>query len=418
MLGIKQLAWDSVQIPMIMPKPDLIALTGGYRKTPVLQVGADIYCDTNCIARELERRHPAPTLFPDGGAGARARARRVGRSVFRAGCRPRNDSERGSAPGPHQGSARVLLPHGLSMPSSRGVPHLYAQLLAHTALVEEQLEDGRAYLQGARPGLADITAFYVISMVRGFLADAASLLAPFARLQAWEAGACDRPWSTEGHRLGAGARGRAAVAASACARCRRRRSPRPACRPAVSVTPDDYGKVPVVRRARHARPAGDRDPARRSAGGGGRGPLPARSATPCRPSMIDLHFFRRRTGSRPRSCWRNASRRIASCRSISCAASSSRPPTCASARITRYRRSSTTMPQAVRCRCSNRVPSCSTSPRNPVAFSAPQRHGRYDVMQWLFWQVGGLGPMAGQAHHFRAFASESVPYGIRRYTDE
>src|SRR5678815_3204568 len=45
-------------------------------------------------------------------------------------------------------------------------------------------------------------------------------------------------------------------------------------------------------------------------------------------------------------------------------------------------------------------------------------HGRFDVMQWLFWQVGGLGPMAGQAHHFRAFASESVPYGIRRYTNE
>lgn len=45
-------------------------------------------------------------------------------------------------------------------------------------------------------------------------------------------------------------------------------------------------------------------------------------------------------------------------------------------------------------------------------------HGRYAVLKWLFWQVGGLGPMAGQAHHFRAFASEHVPYGIRRYTDE
>lgn len=43
---------------------------------------------------------------------------------------------------------------------------------------------------------------------------------------------------------------------------------------------------------------------------------------------------------------------------------------------------------------------------------------RSHVMQWLFWQVGGLGPMAGQAHHFRAFAPEQVPYGIRRYTDE
>jgi GST-like protein len=43
---------------------------------------------------------------------------------------------------------------------------------------------------------------------------------------------------------------------------------------------------------------------------------------------------------------------------------------------------------------------------------------RYTCLQWLFWQVGGLGPMAGQAHHFRAFASEQVPYGIKRYTDE
>ena len=68
-LGLKGLAWRSVQIPMIMPKPDLIALTGGYRKTPVLQIGADIYCDTRLIARELERRHPKPTLFPDGDVG-------------------------------------------------------------------------------------------------------------------------------------------------------------------------------------------------------------------------------------------------------------------------------------------------------------------------------------------------------------
>ena len=37
---------------------------------------------------------------------------------------------------------------------------------------------------------------------------------------------------------------------------------------------------------------------------------------------------------------------------------------------------------------------------------------RIEVLSWLFWQVGGLGPMAGQAHHFRAFATEDVPYGI------
>ena len=43
---------------------------------------------------------------------------------------------------------------------------------------------------------------------------------------------------------------------------------------------------------------------------------------------------------------------------------------------------------------------------------------RIAVLSWLFWQVGGLGPMAGQAHHFRAFATEKVPYGIERYTNE
>jgi GST-like protein len=45
-------------------------------------------------------------------------------------------------------------------------------------------------------------------------------------------------------------------------------------------------------------------------------------------------------------------------------------------------------------------------------------HGRYEVLQWLYWQVAGLGPMAGQAHHFRQFAPEKIPYGIKRYTDE
>ena len=64
-LGYKQLAWKSVIIPSIMPKPDVLALTGGYRKTPFLQIGADIYCDTALICDVLEHRQPSPTLYPD-----------------------------------------------------------------------------------------------------------------------------------------------------------------------------------------------------------------------------------------------------------------------------------------------------------------------------------------------------------------
>ncbi|MNZ18289.1 hypothetical protein D3C78_352960 [compost metagenome] len=66
MLGFKQLSWRSVMISPVMPKPDLTALTGGYRKTPVLQVGADIYCDTALIARRLEVEKATPALFPEG----------------------------------------------------------------------------------------------------------------------------------------------------------------------------------------------------------------------------------------------------------------------------------------------------------------------------------------------------------------
>jgi glutathione S-transferase len=66
MLGFKGLSWRSVMIPPVMPKPDLVALTGGYRRTPVLQVGADIYCDTAMIARRLEQQKSSPPLYPEG----------------------------------------------------------------------------------------------------------------------------------------------------------------------------------------------------------------------------------------------------------------------------------------------------------------------------------------------------------------
>jgi glutathione S-transferase len=64
MLGHKGLAWKSVHIPRIMPKPDVQALTGGYRRTPFLQIGADIYCDSALIADVLEHVQPEPALFP------------------------------------------------------------------------------------------------------------------------------------------------------------------------------------------------------------------------------------------------------------------------------------------------------------------------------------------------------------------
>ncbi len=64
MLGCKAARWRSVHIPMLMPKPDVLALTGGYRRTPLLQIGADVWCDSALIARVLDRELGGASLFP------------------------------------------------------------------------------------------------------------------------------------------------------------------------------------------------------------------------------------------------------------------------------------------------------------------------------------------------------------------
>ncbi len=56
--------------------------------------------------------------------------------------------------------------------------------------------------------------------------------------------------------------------------------------------------------------------------------------------------------------------------------------------------------------------------RKTGLFYPADERGRVEVEQWLFWQMAGLGPMAGQAHHFRIYAPEKIPYAIERYTKE
>jgi glutathione S-transferase len=69
-LGYKKLPWHSVDVPGLPPRPLLSPLTGGYRRVPVLQIGADIFCDTNIILPALDRLFPAsPTLYPKGSEG-------------------------------------------------------------------------------------------------------------------------------------------------------------------------------------------------------------------------------------------------------------------------------------------------------------------------------------------------------------
>ena len=65
LLGYKRVSYKKVEIPTIMPRPNTIPLTGGYRKTPVMQIGAEVYCDTSIICRVIDNLYPEQTIYPD-----------------------------------------------------------------------------------------------------------------------------------------------------------------------------------------------------------------------------------------------------------------------------------------------------------------------------------------------------------------
>ncbi|HEX7373600.1 MAG TPA: glutathione S-transferase N-terminal domain-containing protein, partial [Steroidobacteraceae bacterium] len=141
MLAIKRLAWRGVTTPMMPPKPDLIALTGGYRGTPVLQIGADLYIDSQRIARELEQRHPEPSLFPGGNAGLGYAAVKWADAFFRAGLNLAIATTSTLWPPEFRQDRQGLFPDidfdGID------ADHARSQLRAHAHFVEQQLADGR-----------------------------------------------------------------------------------------------------------------------------------------------------------------------------------------------------------------------------------------------------------------------------------
>lgn len=175
-LGIKGLAWSAVDQPVIMPKPDLLPLTGGYRRIPVMQIGADIYLDSALIVRELERRFPEPTLFPAGdrGLGA-ALALWTDRAMFQAAVAIIFGGLGDKVPEPFIRDREALSGRPFDVAAMRAaVPHQTAQLAAQMALIAEQLSDGRAFLTGDRPGLADASAYYNLWFIRSAYPPAAA----------------------------------------------------------------------------------------------------------------------------------------------------------------------------------------------------------------------------------------------------
>lgn len=190
-LGIKGLAWRDVAIPRIPPKPMLTALTGGYRRTPVMQIGADIYCDSHNILRALERRHPTPTFFPTEHEGLMwSLSRWTDGAYFDLGVKIVLGSGMDDLPADFaEDRGRLYFgkdwAEGLKA-ANAGLPHLVSQIRAPFSWLEGQLRDGRAFLLGEVPAAIDAQFYYVVWFLRGRWAGGASLLSEFPSLVAWE----------------------------------------------------------------------------------------------------------------------------------------------------------------------------------------------------------------------------------------
>ena len=192
-LGYKRLAWRSVMIPTILPKPDLVALTGGYRKTPVLQIGADIYCDTALIAQVLEQRQPQPTLYPTNAPLAPLLAQWADNTLFWPSVtwalQPAGAAVMFDNPPPEVMKAfaadRAAMGTGArrqTLADGTVQLHTYLQQLDAQLAAQQALGDG--YLFGAEPCIADFSAAHALWFIRR-AAPMAHILVPYAALSAW-----------------------------------------------------------------------------------------------------------------------------------------------------------------------------------------------------------------------------------------
>lgn len=187
-LGIKQLPWRSVEIPRVPPKPDVTPLTGGYRRTPFMQVGADIYCDSQCILRELHRRHPKPDFFPGHSEGVTWALGRWTDTAFDSAVRLSIGANADQLPENFlQDRGRLFFGRDWKVEELKAaIPHAAAQVRAQFGWIEAQLADGRSFLMGVVPGLFDAMCYYLVWFVRARWQEGPALIAQFPRIEAWE----------------------------------------------------------------------------------------------------------------------------------------------------------------------------------------------------------------------------------------
>ncbi|PLW68039.1 glutathione S-transferase family protein [Pseudohalioglobus lutimaris] len=165
-LGLKGISWKSVDAPLVSPKPDLSALTGGYERIPVLQVGADVYCDTDCITTALELHTPEPSLYPQPlGRAGKLIAQWAGNSWFMPAAGTALGANPDSLPDAfwEDRKKRFGMDRKTFLPA---IPHLQSQFAAGASYLAGALDDGRAFIAGDAPGHADLTLYMIMRFVQ------------------------------------------------------------------------------------------------------------------------------------------------------------------------------------------------------------------------------------------------------------
>jgi glutathione S-transferase len=247
-LGYKQFTWRGVIIPPVAPKPDLAPLTGGYRRTPVLQVGADIFCDTHLILRELERRKPSPTLYPVGlTAAADMIAYWAEHQLFRPISLYVSGTNADLLPQNLQADRSAM--RGLPLPDAatvqraarRNAPFVRAQL----PWIDSLLADGRVWIAGGMTSVADFSVYHALWFITARSQRLAHELAPYPRINAWMARMRAFGHGTSTPMTAAEALLVAAAAQPAPLRQSKPFDEDPPLGSHVRIRADDYGRDPV-----------------------------------------------------------------------------------------------------------------------------------------------------------------------------
>ena len=244
MLGVKGLSWRSVIQPVIMPKPELIPLTGGYRRIPVMQVGADIYCDTQVILAEIEARHRKPDAVRGADWAVNLWADRL---FFQATVAVVFGEIGDAVPAEFVADREKLSgrPFDIAAMKAAAGP-MKAQWRAHAAWIELGL-GSNDFLGGSTPSLSDIAAYMNVWWLGG--------AAPAALTNLLQGLTKTLGWRERMKALGHGRRtemsGAEALAAAGAASPGKTQASDPAdpsgLKPgdAVTVRADDYGRDPV-----------------------------------------------------------------------------------------------------------------------------------------------------------------------------